>query len=1148
VGAQVVGRGTGKKKKKVEGEDGEGSCKQPSDGTRAAGGAGEDGDGAGVAAGQARVSERAKSSVHVPMLDARPSRPELKAGRRAIIKQTKEGVRKKAGEEKQAQRHFDEFVEEVRKAEPLWLDEDKKVCWTRKSALIACEAVGLTAEILERSNDEQVAAAVNAVLDWLVANKPLTSHPFGPDGKGERMSDRGGGGGGGAERNTLESGTGSPREAPSEGEDEWKSGAEVEGDEDGGVNSSGSGTTVEGGQGDSDVRVKEDGSEREKKGDDALPESQAKRQRMREVEGSLHLGGGRRERRVEEHARSKERRMARVQLEKSVSKVPKAAGRKAQAELDRHKKSTRKRERARSQARDLIGAALLQRRRQKAGEHLTSDEATLAAFANTLSPTKLLGAGFRVNAEQDEGLEPSEDEEALDELMEETGCDREEAREALDLSCDWTESGRPSRCKAAQWLASQREKPGADQERADQEYEDSDVEMISHQSPGGTLRAGVEGARSGQQRTSSGGDATGAGPKGGGVWGEGVNEPAALNRNPVQEKGSLSGAVKRSKEADEEELESSASSGSLGQSLGSSESGSSSSDSESGGSSSESEGVQTRERVGKRDRDGRSALSSRVASREEIKRASRYVRQLSKVLKIDASWARELYSECTAEGTTSYDGLLRFFYRREAEHAKGTQKDTTRALGGGPLQSTEGGREFNVNMPTFQLPEWGPGQPPHGGVHFSSLQRMLEAYEKYDKQTNYKTQVTFKSMVKDRLKPNFESKCKLPRTVWLPPRADDWKEVAAGRPERGGWSDLRFVRQCRKVLQPKGRTSYEVAFEGMMLKHRGNDEQLAVALDLWGTEWLAKEWEAEEQGKSLPSLKMKSYFKKAVSGVARFKRWLEGRTFTNCRDWYEVLCRKLHKSLGKSAQAAHDQELDREASGRDGGKSGWQSSRSSYGGGDRGGYGGGDRGGRGGSAYRGGARGGASGPTGPTRGSENFRIFSGDRQDARANAHTAGVGIPPHSGGVEPMNSDRVRSPERRRGNFRGVSGMMHGIRRLSSPGVDSRQVNSSAEETKEKLPKGARWHDSTMGVLRCRDPDCGTRQDVPFCQGCALHGHDRQFCFKSGEPRFNPSGYWCVNKPNEAPIEGLGRRREGTVGAPLATSRGNMMDATQKL
>ena len=312
----------------------------------------------------------------------------------------------------------------------------------------------------------------------------------------------------------------------------------------------------------------------------------------------------------------------------------------------------------------------------------------------------------------------------------------------------------------------------------------------------------------------------------------------------------------------------------------------------------------------KRDRRGSAILFPRGSSKEAIKRASRYVRQLSKALKIDDSWARELYSECAAEETTSYDGLLRHFYRCEAEHAKGTQKDTTRALGGGPLQSAESGREFNSNMPTFQLPEWGPGQPPNGGVHFSTLQKMLEAYEKYDKQTNYKTQVTFKSMVKDKLKPNLESKCKLPRTVWLPPREDDWMEVANGRPERGGWSDMRLLKQCRKVLQPKGRTSYEIAFESMALKHRGNDEQLAVALDLWGTEWLAKKREAEEQGKSLPPLKMKAYFRKAVAGVARFRRWLEGRVFKSCRDWYGVLCRKLHKSLGKAAQAAHDEELE----------------------------------------------------------------------------------------------------------------------------------------------------------------------------------------------------------------------------------------------
>ena len=82
------------------------------------------------------------------------------------------------------------------------------------------------------------------------------------------------------------------------------------------------------------------------------------------------------------------------------------------------------------------------------------------------------------------------------------------------------------------------------------------------------------------------------------------------------------------------------------------------------------------------------------------------------------------------------------------EHAKGTQKETTRALNSsGQQQSAGDARKISVNMPTFQLPEWSQGQPPNGGVHFSTLRKMVEAYEKYDKQSNYETHVTFKSMI-----------------------------------------------------------------------------------------------------------------------------------------------------------------------------------------------------------------------------------------------------------------------------------------------------------------------------------------------------------------------------------------------------------------
>ena len=144
------------------------------------------------------------------------------------------------------------------------------------------------------------------------------------------------------------------------------------------------------------------------------------------------------------------------------------------------------------------------------------------------------------------------------------------------------------------------------------------------------------------------------------------------------------------------------------------------------------------------------------------------------------------------------------------------------------------------------------------------------------------------------------------------------------------------------------------------------------------------------------------------------------------------------------------------------------------------------------------------------------------------------------------MTTDGNRAGISARGVFRSRGG---GDRRASLDGPvspkASRAVNSTSEESVSKLVKGARWHDSTMASLRCRDPDCGTRQDCPFCQGCALHGHDRQNCYKSGEPRFNPTGYWCINRPNENPIEGLGSQRER--GSSVATARGNMMDASHQ-
>lgn len=353
---------------------------------------------------------------------------------------------------------------------------------------------------------------------------------------------------------------------------------------------------------------------------------------------------------------------------------------------------------------------------------------------------------------------------------------------------------------------------------------------------------------------------------------------------------------------------------------------------------------------------------------------------------------------------------------------------------------------------------------------------------------------------------------------------------------------MRFLKRVRRVLRPKGRTNYEIAFEGMALRHRGNEEQLAVNLDLWGTKWLAKEREAAEEGKSLPALKMKSYFKRAVSGVPRFRRWLEGRTFTSCKDWYGVLCRKLHKSLGQHAEAAYDKE--REGDVRE------PCEQHRGGGAYRGGrVGAGSGAARGGGAFRGGGTSsvGSIATTGRSgQWAENFRNFSRTDAEARANAHTAGGTVMPHSGGVESMQTSGQRDVHSAgkgsaRGSFRGRGDPTS----FSAAGRDRANrgpVNPVSEETKEKLPKGPRWHDSRMSACGCRDPDCGTRQDCPYCQGCGMHGHDRPYCFKAGEPQFNPTGYWCINRPDAPPISGLGKKKEG---ASAATSRSNMMDAS---
>lgn len=383
------------------------------------------------------VSTPVKRDVHVPVLDGHVPRSQLKSERRSTTRMKNDAVRRQAGADKRVQQDFDDVLDEIRMTNPLSVGNQDVLCWSKRLAQMACDAVHLTASKVAGSNPEQVEAAKAEAVAWLEANKPKTQSRIAR----ERLG---------------------PSDAARTGEDGQNSSGvdrlNVDGDEDGGAGEERNEHEGAGGPGRSE---EETGGKKEgEKSDGGSDSGKDKRRRTHELEGLPKQRSGRRERRAEEQLLTKTQRQeeqAEKRDEKEHTPAPRNVGRSKQArELEEHKRATRKRERGRQEARELVEEALKQQRRRKAGSSLTADEQQLAEFAKTLSPTKVLGAGFRMAANQDDDIELSEDEDAIEELMEETGCEWEEAREALNLSCDWTANGKPSRVKAAKWLDSRK--------------------------------------------------------------------------------------------------------------------------------------------------------------------------------------------------------------------------------------------------------------------------------------------------------------------------------------------------------------------------------------------------------------------------------------------------------------------------------------------------------------------------------------------------------------------------------------------------------------------------------------------------------------------------------------------------------------------
>ena len=152
--------------------------------------------------------------------------------------------------------------------------------------------------------------------------------------------------------------------------------------------------------------------------------------------------------------------------------------------------------------------------------------------------------------------------------------------------------------------------------------------------------------------------------------------------------------------------------------------------------------------------------------------------------------------------------------------------------------------------------------------------------------------------------------------------------------------------------------------------------------------------------------------------------------------------------------------------------------------------------------------------------------------------------------GMEPMTWQRGNNDQGRGG--RGARG---GRGRASSqppPGRGDRggsakgehfgtrpPINDARNESPHVLTKGPYWHE-TGDLLRCSSATCGQPFDATvFCQGCGWEGHSRQWCYKSNEPGFNPTGYWSINRKGQAPLP-------GKKGDFRGTGRVNHMDATE--
>ena len=466
-------------------------------------------------------------------------------------------------------------------------------------------------------------------------------------------------------------------------------------------------------------------------------------------------------------------------------------------------------------------------------------------------------------------------------------------------------------------------------------------------------------------------------------------------------------------------------------------------------------------------------------------------------------------------------------------------------------------------LPTTTVPEWGLGQPPEGGPHHATFKQKLTQFERYKNQTANKTTVTFKSCILEELRPALEGKCEMPEHVWNEVCTEVEAQRAMAKAEKrgetdltkylSGWTDQEVINKIKEMLKPPRVEDYEIQFEGKKLKHTGAQSELGGKFETWAADWLALEREMKSQGVEIAPARMKKHFEQAVRWHPAIERIIKGTTFTSCKQWYGKIAKELQ------VQASYASQMERDLRGGRGERNStpFQSSQG--------------QGGRG--------RGAGSHVNHQSQGynqSSSGRKFQDRRADAQQGAHSPG-GAPAGrgaGGGAARSNhmegnhdswaqGNKMEAMEWRRedhrasggrggrgGRGRGNSAPPFGRNPASSPpGRGDRggaakgeqfgtrlPINDSKNESPHVLTKGPYWHENG-DLLRCSSAICGQPFDTTvFCQGCGWKGHSREWCYKSKEQGFNPTGYWSINRQGQPPLPGKNGEFRG--------ARGNLMDA----